>query len=55
MNRAAIMRPGNAPASHSLPTDSRAIMPYSTSTTLGGTRIPRELPACTTPVIMILS
>ena len=55
MNRVAIIRPGIAPASHSWLTGWRAIMPYNTSTTLGGTRIPSELPACITPVIMILS
>ena len=55
MNSSAIIKPGSAPASHSWPTGWRAIMPYKTSTTLGGTRIPSELPACTTPVIITLS
>ena len=54
-NSPANSKPGNTPASHSWPTGCRAIIPYSTSTTLGGTRMPRELPACTTPVIITLS
>ena len=45
MNKVAIINPGNTPASHNLLTGWRAIIPYKTRTTLGGTRIPSELPA----------
>ncbi len=49
------MRPGRTPAIHSWPTGCRAIMPYSTRTTLGGIMMPRELAPWMTPEIMILS
>ena len=45
INKVAIISPGNTPASHNLLTGWRAIIPYKTSTTLGGTKMPSELPA----------
>ena len=48
-------RAGPTPASHSLLTGCRAIMPYNTSTTLGGIMSPSELPAWITPETMRLS
>jgi len=44
-NRTVINNPGPMPASHSWLTGWRAIIPYNTSTMLGGMRMPSELPA----------
>ena len=45
INNVAIIIPGIIPASHNLLTGCLAIIPYNTRTTLGGTKIPKELPA----------
>ncbi len=55
MKSAAISSPGIMPANQSFDTGCRAIMPYSTSTTDGGMRMPRDEPPCTTPEISTLS
>jgi len=55
IKRDAIIKPGTTPANQSLLTGCLAIIPYKTKTTLGGIKIPKELPAWTTPVIILLS